>query len=189
MSGLEALIAAGGEAPLLESLSYEIPSQSSAVVQRKQNVRAYPTSASTLSPNGVRTVRIRLGGNDWFDPQSLRLVYTIQNTGAGNLCPSCGPHGPFGLVRLLSGGCELDNLPSYNRHHELHGWRLLTMEQQAAEGVYGWASAWPLQTVAGNTPHPNQGFISPQANLTVSFKPLLSIFTSGNTIFSFIPRV
>ena len=79
MSGLESLIAAGGEAPLLESLSYEIPAQSSAVVQRKQHVRAYPTSASTLSPTGVRTVRIRLGGNDWFDPQSLRLVYTIQN--------------------------------------------------------------------------------------------------------------
>ena len=183
MSGLEALIAAGGEAPLLESLSYEIPAQSSAVVQRKQHVRAYPTSASTLSPAGVRTVRIRLGGNDWFDPASLRLVYTIQNTSANaNLCPSCGPHGPFGLVRLLSGGVELDNIPMYHRHHELHGWRLLTMEQQAAEAVYGWASAWPLQTVAGNTPHPNQGFLSPGASLTVSFKPLLSIFTSGKAI-------
>ena len=56
------------------------------------------------------------------------------------------------------------------------------MEQQAAEGVYGWASAWPTQTVAGNTPHPNQGFLSPGASLTVSFKPLLSIFTSGKAI-------
>lgn len=59
---------------------------------------------------------------------------------------------------------------------------MLTMEQQAAEGVYGWASAWPLQTVAGNTPHPNQGFISPNASLTVSFKPFLSVFTSGKAI-------
>ena len=183
MSGLEALIAAGGEAPLLESLSYDIPAQSSAVVQRKQHVRAYPTSASTLSPAGVRTVRIRLGGNDWFDPASLRLVYTIQNTHAtANLCPSCGPWGPFGLVRLLSGGVELDHLPMFHRHMELHAWRLLSMEQQAAEGVYGWSSAWPNQTLAGNTPHPNQGFLSAGASLTVSFKPLLSVFTSSRAI-------
>ena len=183
MSALESLIAAGGEAPLLESLTYDIPPASSAVTMRKQGVRAYPTSASTLSPAGVRTVRIRLGGNDWFDPASLRLVYTIQNTDANaNLCPSCGPWGPFGLVRLLSGGVELDNIPMYHRHHELHGWRLSTMEEQAKEGVFGWASAWTNQTVAGNTPHPNQGYLAPTASLTVSFKPLLSVFTSGKAI-------
>jgi hypothetical protein len=70
----------------------------------------------------------------------------------------------------------------YHRHHELHGWRLSTMEEQAKEAVFGWASAWPLQTVVTNTPHPNQGFLSPGASLTVSFKPLLSIFTSGKAI-------
>jgi hypothetical protein len=56
------------------------------------------------------------------------------------------------------------------------------MEQQAAEAVYGWASAWPLQTVVTNTPHPNQGFLSPGASLTVSFKPILSVFTSGKAL-------
>ena len=56
------------------------------------------------------------------------------------------------------------------------------MEQQAAEGVYGWASAWPLQTVVTNTPHPNQGFLSPGAPLTVSFRPILSVFTSGKAL-------
>jgi hypothetical protein len=50
------------------------------------------------------------------------------------------------------------------------------MENQANKGVYGWASAWPNQTVACNTVHPNQGFLAANANLTVSFKPLLSVF-------------
>ena len=59
MSALESLIAAGGEAPLIDSLSYSIPAASTAVTMRKQHVRAYPTSASTLTPTGTRTVRVR----------------------------------------------------------------------------------------------------------------------------------
>ena len=137
MSALESLIAAGGEANLLESLSYDLPPASTAVVDRKQNCRAYPTSASTLVPNGTKTCRIRLGGNDFVDPSTIRLMYTLTNTHAtAPLCPTVGPWGPFGLMRLLSNGCEVDNIPAYNRFHELHAWRLLTMEQQASESVY-----------------------------------------------------
>ena len=178
MSQLESLLAASGEAPLLDSLSYTVPAASTAVVQRKQGCRAYPTSASTLSPNNTRTVRLRLGGNDWIDPNSVRLVYTTQNTdGNGhNLCPVCGPWGPFGLVRLMSGGVELDRIDMYNRAHELHGWRLLNIQQQAAEAVYGWSSAWT------GTPHPNQGYIRDGASVTVSFKPMLSVFMAGKAI-------
>jgi hypothetical protein len=179
MSALESLIAAGGESPLMETLSYQVPAQSSAITQRKQQVRFYPTSASSLSPTGVRTVRIRLGGNDFLDP-NVRLVYTLQNTDAARaLCPVCGPWGPFAQVRLMSGGIELDNQPMFHRGMELHAWRLSTIEQQQNEAVYGWGSAWPNQTVAGNTVHPNQGFLAPGASLTVSFKPLLSVFTSA----------
>jgi hypothetical protein len=100
-------------------------------------------------------------------------MYTLTNTDASKiLCPNVGPWGPFGLVRLLSNGYETDNLPAYNRFHELHGWRLLTMEQQAAEAAYGWHSAW-------NGPHPTSGQIAATASVTVSFKPLLSLMTAG----------
>ena len=47
------------------------------------------------------------------------------------------------------------------------------MEQQAAEAVYGWHSAW------NSGPHPSPGQIPAGASITVSFKPLLSIFNSG----------
>jgi hypothetical protein len=119
----------------MESLSYQVPAQSSAITQRKQQVRFYPTSASSLSPTGVRTVRIRLGGNDFLDP-NIRVVYTLQNADAAHaLCPVCGPWGPFAQVRLLSGGIELDNIPSFHRHMELHAWRLSTIEQQQNEAL------------------------------------------------------
>ena len=63
MSNLEALLGVAGEAPLSEMLNYELPSVNTSVIDRRQHVRAYPTSASTLTPSGVRTVRIRLGGD------------------------------------------------------------------------------------------------------------------------------
>ncbi len=173
MSALEAVISASGEAELGPLFSYDLSPASTAVVARKQGCRAYPTSASTLTPTGTKTVRIRMGGNDFVNPATCRVVYTLRNTSnTAILCPTCGPHGPFGLERLLSNGVETDFQPAYNRFHELHAWRSLTQEQQAAEAIYGWHSAW------NGTPHPTPGQLAAGASITVSFKPLLSLFTS-----------
>ncbi len=50
------------------------------------------------------------------------------------------------------------------------------MEQQASEAVYGWHSAW------NGTPHPSPGQIAAGDSITVSFKPLLSLFTAGKSL-------
>jgi hypothetical protein len=50
------------------------------------------------------------------------------------------------------------------------------MEEQAKEAMYGWSGAW------NGTPHPGQGTIPPNSSVTVSFHPLLSLFTSGKCI-------
>ena len=65
---------------MLDTLDCTLPAASTAVVDRRQHVRAYPTSASTLSPTQTRTVRLRLGGDDFVDASSIRLQYTINNT-------------------------------------------------------------------------------------------------------------
>ena len=79
MSSLESMIASAGEAPMADSLEFTLPPASTAVVDRRQHLRAYPTSASTLTPTGTRTCRIRLGGDDFVDASSIRLMYTINN--------------------------------------------------------------------------------------------------------------
>ena len=50
------------------------------------------------------------------------------------------------------------------------------MEQQASEAVYGWHSAW------NGTPHPAPGQIAAGDSITVSFKPLLSLFCAGKSL-------
>ena len=79
MSALESLIATSGESPLQVELDYSLAPASTAIVDRRTNLRAYPTSASSLSPTTTRTCRLRLGGDDMLDASSVRLQFTITN--------------------------------------------------------------------------------------------------------------
>ena len=172
MSALESLLAASGEADLSESLTFDLAPSSTAIVDCQTSCRAYPTSSSTLSLSGTRTLRIRLGGDSFVDPRSIRLRYTITNTDATagttlDLAPISGPWCVWGLFRCLVNGVEVDNF-QYNRMHELFGWRMLTMEQQYSEAVYGWHSSYVAAAATG--PHPTIGTIKAGASVTVSHK-------------------
>ena len=136
MSSLDALISVAGEAPMLNSLDYRLMPSSTAVVARKQHCRAYPTSASTLTPAQNRTFRIRLGGDSYVDPQSIRLQYQIRETsGVANatLQPLTGAYGMWSQLYLRSGGTELQNTPQYGRFHAQYGFNQLSFAEQWGE--------------------------------------------------------
>lgn len=143
MSALDSLIATAGEAPLQPGMDYSVIPSSSAVVDRKTHCRAYPTSATSLSLTGTKTCRIRLGSSGGMvDMNSLRIMFTINNlSGSTSLVPLGGPWCAWGLVRLLSGGTEIDNIQYYGRHHEFFGFRLLPFQDQWSEasvcGLHG----------------------------------------------------
>ena len=176
MSALESLIAVSGEAPQLDTLDFSLPPANTAVVDRRQHVRAYPTSASTLSPTGTRTVRIRLGGDDFVDASSVRIQYTIKETANAvgkKLVPFCGPWGAWSQVYLRSNGVELDNIPQYGRFHQQYGWNQLGMLEQFGEaGISGLGGSWVDAT-------PTMGTIAPNASFTVIHKVHVSMFNSG----------
>jgi len=178
MSALESLIASNGEAAIHPSLDYVLPSPSTAVVDRKQGFRAYPTSASTLSINGVRTVRIRLGGDDFVDPSSIRIMFTINNLDATKkLVPTTGPWGVWQQVYLRSNGVELDNVPYYNRFHTQFGWNQLGRDEQFAEANEG------LHTTAPNSFNkPVVGQIEAASSFTCMHKLHLSVPSAGKML-------
>ena len=182
MSALESLIATSGEAPLLDSLDFSLPPSSTAVVDRRQHVKAYPTSASTLTPTATRTFRIRLGGDDFIDPASLRLQYTVRNLDAAkNLQPVVGPWGMWSQVYLRSGGVLLDDIPFYGRHHQQFGWNHLSqLEQFGESGISGFGGSWDTGQIQANTP--NMGYIRANRSYTVMHRLLLSIFSSGKLL-------
>ena len=163
------------------SLMYELPSPSTAVVDRKQHVRFYPSSASSLSLTGTRTFRIRIGGEDFIDPNSVRLQYTIQHAGTimQGMQPLTGPWGAWSQMYCRSNGVELDNIPNYNRFHQQFGWNQLTRaEQFGSVGVEGFH-------VAAQTPDndfkPRVGVIGARP-ITVMHRLHLSLFNSGKLL-------
>ena len=178
MSSLESLIAVVGEAPLIDSLDFTLTPASTSVVDRRQAVRAYPTSASTLSPTGTRTVRIRLGGDDFVDASSIRLVYTINETGQAHpLVPLSGPWGVWSQVYLRSNGVETDNIPYYGRFHQQYGFNQLSMLEQFGEaGICGMAGSGMA------TNQPTLGVIAAGGSYTVMHKMHLSLFSSGKLL-------
>ena len=178
MSALESLIAASGEAPIHGGLDFTLPPASTAVVDRKQHVRAYPTSASSLSINGTRTVRLRLGGDDFIDPSSVRIQFTINNLdGTNSLKPVTGPWGVWQQVFLRSGGVELDNVPYYNRWHQQFGWNHLTQQEQFGEvGIQG------MHATIATLGRPQVGTIPASSSFTCMHKLHLSLLSSGKLL-------
>jgi hypothetical protein len=175
MSALESMIASapGGEAPMLPALAYELPAPSTAIVDRKQHCRAYPSSASSLSLLGTKTCRIRLGGEDFIDPSSIRLVFTIKNdTGDKMIKPTTGPWGCWGAVRLASNGVELDHIhPSYGRFHTQFGFNQLSRDQ-----MFGEVAVSGLHTTKTNPNfRPILGTIAGGQSLTVMHRLHLSL--------------
>jgi len=178
MSALESLIAASGEAPIHGGLDFTLPPSSTAVVDRKQHVRAYPTSASTLTPNGTRTIRLRLGGDDFIDASSVRILFTINNLdGTNTLKPVTGPWGCWQQVFLRSGGVELDNIPYYNRFHTQFGWNHLTMQEQ-----YGSVGVEGLHATFSTQMRPQVGTIAANKSFTCMHKLHLSLLSSGKLL-------
>ena len=117
MSALESTIASNSsEAPIHPALAYELPAPSTAITDRQHHVRAYPSSASSLSPTGTKTCRIRIGGDQFVDPSSIRVQYTLNNLeSAKYLRPVSGPWCLWQQVYCRSSGVELDNIPHYGR--------------------------------------------------------------------------
>ena len=96
--------------------------QSRALPIKRQRVQAYPTSVSTLTQNWTRIRRIKLGGGDFVDPASVRLMRTISGTGritTSVLVATSGHWGIWSQVCLIPNGVALDTTPMYGLWHQL----------------------------------------------------------------------
>ena len=181
MSALESMIASGGEAPINPALAYELPAPSTAIVDRQQHVRAYPSSASSLTSTGTKTCRIRIGGEGFVDPSSMRVQYTITNgTGDKWLRPVTGPWALWQQVYCRSGGVEIDNIPHYGRWHNQYGWLHLDRESQwGSVGIEGFHSSKPTTK---NPFKPEVGAINYSVAMTVTHRLHLSLLSAGKLL-------
>ena len=179
MSQLESLLAAANNPGLNPGFVYDVVPTSSAIVDRKQGVQAFPTSATSLSQTGTRNCRISVGSDGFCDASSVRLVFTINNHDTTkSLKFWSGAHGAWSSVRLLSQGTEIERIDQYGRHHEVFANKLLPFQEQWAEAaVCGLGGSWDWQG-AQDQMYPKEGRIEPNERAIVMHKLHLSLFNS-----------
>lgn len=114
------LVISGTEDSLIDQLSFKLPSTAS-YAQERRLVSAYPSGASTFSPDGVRVARFVITSENWLDPSTLRLAFKIKNTHPTRVMRLVsGPWCLFDQIRLIIGGVEVERIgPYYGRTHEL----------------------------------------------------------------------
>ena len=106
------------EDSLIDSLSFKLRPGASYVTSRR-SVSFFPQGGNDYKPNGVKVIKIGLNGDQWLDPSTVKLFFTIQNTHATlPLKPKLPvPWVFFRRVRVLCGGQIVEDIDDYNRVH------------------------------------------------------------------------
>ena len=78
---------------LIEGLSFKLGAGASYVTNRR-SVSFFPSGSDTYSPaSGVKVIKIKLNGNDWLDPNTVKFMFTLTNTdGTNDMTILSGPH-------------------------------------------------------------------------------------------------
>jgi len=106
---------------LIDSLSFKLKPGASYITNRR-SVSYFPHGGNSYSPTGVKVIKLVLTGDQWLDPSTVRLQFTVRNSNATAACllrTISGPWSFFRRVRILAGGQILEDMDDYNRIHEI----------------------------------------------------------------------
>ena len=80
---MELQLIEGSQEKLIHGLTY-VPNAQASYLKDRASVTYFPTGGNTDSPTGVRLLRFELtaSGDDFLDPGSVRLAFTIVNEDA-----------------------------------------------------------------------------------------------------------
>ena len=97
-------IANGREDKLIDGLSFKMNPGASYVTDRR-SVTYHPQGSNIYKPgSGTKLIRILLTGDNWLDPSTLRIMFTLTNEEADGqkLRPLSGPWAFFSAHAYLS---------------------------------------------------------------------------------------
>ena len=108
---------ATAEDQLVPGLSYKLPSAAN-FIQSRSSVTQFAQGGNQYKPTGVRLIRFQLsdgmgggGGGAFLDPSTLRLAYTITNTGSDDLkVQANSPVVLFQRTRVLLNGTLVEDI-------------------------------------------------------------------------------
>ena len=149
---------------LAYGLSFKLRPGAYYVTDRKC-VTYSPQGGNAYSPRGVRVIKIMLTGDQWLDPSTVKLSYTLKNNGTGNLRHFVvGGHGFFRRSRAILGGQVVEDCDHWNRVTEMFH-MFMDPDRRSNDAIEGFGGA--------DTATPDQ--LATTTERTVMFTPLSGI--------------
>jgi len=104
---------------LVDSLSFKLRPGASYVTNRR-SVTFWPSTGGEYGPSAIKTIKIALNGDQWLDPRTVKLFFTLYNNSTGDIKP-IAPHGWvfFRRLRVICGGQILEDIDNYARVHQM----------------------------------------------------------------------
>ena len=164
---------------LIGGLSYKLKSGASYVTNRR-SVSFFPMGGNSYSPTGVKVIKFNLTGDQWLEPNSLRVMFQVNNADAANWLKPLhwNPAVFFRRARLIAGGQVVEDIDNFNRLSLMLS-SLKTTEQQLIEASEGFGS----YDETGNVYRTydvqwtdDAGHVVHQSGRRVMFKPILGLF-------------
>ena len=175
-------IANSVEDKLIDGLSFKMQPGASYVIDRK-SVTYHPQGSNIYEPGaGTKLIRILLTGDNWLDPSTLRVMFSVNNREAAGsnraLRVMSGPWSFFRRMRILVAGQLVEDIDQYNRIHEMMSFLVASeSNMNDAAQAFGWTHDKHLP-VSTNT---FQGIRAGQS-LQVLFKPLSGLLNQDKMI-------
>ena len=109
---------------LIDNLSFKLNKGSSYILDRR-SVSFFPSTSNVYKPSSwARVLKFSLNGEDntWLDPQSVRILFTLNNKDGTNfkkIRPSSSPYSFFRRMRIIAGSQVVEDFDHYNRVHHM----------------------------------------------------------------------
>ena len=174
-------IANGIEDKLIDGLSFKMQPGASYVVDRR-SVTYHPQGSNIYTPGaGTKLIRILLTGDNWLDPSTIRVMFTVNNDesdAAKHLRVLSGPWSFFRRMRILAAGQLVEDIDQYNRIHEMMQILIAkeSRENDAAE-AFGL-----IHDKHQNYVHNDFQGIKPGQGMQVLFKPLSGLLNQNKML-------
>ena len=177
---------------LISGLSYKMKAGASYVTNRR-SVSYFSSGGNSYSSSGVRVLKFNLTGDQWLDPSTLRVAFTLNNdtTVVENklIQPlSWNPAIFFRRARVIAGGQILEDIDDFNRLSMMLTCLKPRDEQLmiASEGFGSFDDKGPGVTEAGGGVQDDRknyrtddydigGYVEPAGSRRVLFKPMFGL--------------
>jgi hypothetical protein len=181
------------EDKIIDGLDFKLRPGASYVLNRRF-VTFHPSGSNIYTAKSLIKI-VLTGSNDWLDPSTLRVMFSLKNnnaTAAKLLRPLGGPWCFFRRMRILCGGTLVEDIDMYNRTHQMFN-QLTAHDSRKNKWVEGLFTEMDLNEVALElskglpTTDDSAGSIAPIKytginggySKTCLFKPLSGLFSQN----------